>query len=51
MGLGDLLFKGDHKIFFRSAKFAGKKAELSVREPRLSAQKPSLSVLVCTNLG
>ena len=36
MGLGDLLFKGDHKIFFQRHKAADKKAELSWRELCLS---------------
>ena len=36
MGLGDLLFKGDHKLFFQSPKLACKKAELSWRKPCLS---------------
>ena len=46
MGLGDLLFKGDHKIFFQRHKAADKKAELSWRELCLSVLKHSLSVLV-----
>ena len=36
MGLGDLLFKGDHKIFFQRHKAADKKAGLSIGEPCLS---------------